>query len=226
MRITPIAIGRPIKNCKYLHMRTHLINKNTFFSDNEDIELFANFPWKNMRMIETLNLKKEPAMSNKSQLKTKASKIKAIAGVCFITDVKGFFKYIHPNFLKLFEGVEHQFFERSIFDTKKQGDMPPTIDYLVEMIQEKRKSVFIGNLCKNKQNALSKLQWNISYYGGLLNFNLFEQPVSPEKEAISLKSKPSKRKALISEIENMYKNIEQARTYHNGIIYPDNNLLH
>ncbi|MCJ7758329.1 MAG: hypothetical protein MUP24_09280, partial [Gillisia sp.] len=100
------------------------------------------------------------------------------------------------------------------------------IDYLVEMIQEKRSSVFIENLFKNNQNTFSKLQWNISYYGGLLNFNLLEQPVSTEQEAISLESKRSKRKVLNSEIERIYKNIEQFKTFHNGIIYPENNLLH
>ncbi|MBK5194207.1 MAG: hypothetical protein JJE07_13580 [Flavobacteriaceae bacterium] len=104
--------------------------------------------------------------------------------------------------------------------------MPPTLDYLVEMIQEKRRSVFIGNLFKNNQNTFSKLQWNISYYGGLLNFNLFEKPISPEQEDIYLKLKPSKRKVLISEIENIYKNIEQFKIFHNGISYPENTLLH
>jgi len=193
------------------------------------MELFAKFPLKNLsmkRIDQNVEPQKVSAMSDKSKLKSTASKNKLIAGICFITDVKGFFKYIHPNFLKLFEGVDHQFFETSIFDLNKPEDKSPTIDYLVEMIQEKRNSVFIENLFKNNQNAFSKLQWNISYYGGLLNFNLFEQPVSPEQEAISLESKLSKRKVLISEIERIYKNIEQFKTFHNGIIYPENNLLH
>jgi len=165
-------------------------------------------------------------MSDKSQLKTTASKNKILAGICFITDVKGFFKYIHPNFLKLFEGVDYQFFEKSIFDLNKPEGMPPTIDYLVEMIQEKRNTVFIEKLFKNNQNTFSKLQWKISYYGGLLNFNLFEKPVSLEQEDNYLESKLSKRKVLSSEIEKVYKNIEQFKTFHNGIIYPENNLLH
>jgi len=210
-------------------MKHSVNNKESLFSENEDIELFANYPWKNMSMKKKdLNVEpqKEPAMSDKSQLKTTASKNKLIAGICFITDVKGFIKYVHPNFLKLFEGVENQFFETSIFDLNIPEDKSPTIDYLVEMIQEKRNSVFIENLFKNNQNTFSKLQWNISYYGGLLNFNLFEQPVSPEQEAIGLESKISKRKVLISEIEKIYKNIEQFKSFHNGIIYPENNLLH
>jgi hypothetical protein len=169
---------------------------------------------------------KVSAMSEKSQLKSKASKNSLIAGICFVTDVKGFFKYIHPNFLKLFEGVEDQFFETSIFDLDKPEDMPRTLDYLVEMIQEKRNSIFIGNIFENDQNTFSKLQWNISYYGGLLNFNLFEQPVSLEQETISLKSKPTKSKNLVSEIEKIYKNIEHFKTFHNELIYPENNLLH
>ena len=204
-------------------------NKKSLFSENEDIELFAKFPWKNMsmkRIDRNVEPQKESAMSDRSQLKSRASKNKLLSGICFITDVKGFFKYVHPNFLKLFEGVENQFFETSIFDLEKPEDMPCTIDYLVEMIQEKRNSVFIENLFKNNQNAFSKLQWNISYYGGLLNFNLFEQPVSSEQEAINLESKLSKRKALISEIEKIYKNIEQFKTFHNGITYPENPLLH
>jgi len=209
-------------------MKPQVNNENSFFSDNEGIELFAKFPWKKMSMKSSernVELQKEPAMSDKSQLKTTASKNKAIAGLCFITDLKGFFKYIHPNFLKLFEGVENQFFETSIFDLNKPEDMPPTLDYLVEMVQEKRSSVFIGNLFKNNQKSFSKLQWNISYYGGLLNFNLFEQPVSTEQEDISLQLKPSKRKLLISEIEKIYMNIEQVRKFHNGITYPKNTLL-
>jgi hypothetical protein len=165
-------------------------------------------------------------MSDRSQLKSTASKNKLLSGICFITDLKGFFKYIHPNFLKLFEGVDYQFFETSIFDLDKPVDMPRTIDYLVEMIQEKRNSVFIGNLIENNQNTFSKLQWNISYDGGLLNFNLFEQPVSPEQEFISMESTPTNGKVLISEIERIYKNIEEFKTFHNGIIYPENNLLH
>jgi len=210
-------------------MKPRVNNNKSLFSENEDIELFAKFPWKNIsmkRINQNVEPQQESAMSDKSQLKTKASKIKLLTGICFITDVKGFFKYIHPNFLKLFEGVENQFFERSIFDSKKLGDMPPTIDYLVEMIQEKRNSVFIETLFKNNQNNFSKLQWNISYYGGMLNFNLFENPVSPKQEENSLELKLSKRKLLSSEIEKIYKNIEQFKTFHNGIIYPENNLFH
>jgi len=210
-------------------MKPPINNTKSLFSENEDIELFAKFPWKTMRMKrndQNVEPQKVSAMSDKSQLKTTASKNKLLKGICFITDVKGFFKYIHPNFLKLFEGVENQFFERSIFDLNKPEEMPPTIDYLVEMIQEKRNSIFIDNLIKNNQNAFSKLQWNISYYGGLLNFNLFEQPDSPEQEDKVLKLKPSKRKLLITEIEKIYKNIEYFKTFHNGIIYPENNLLH
>jgi len=204
-------------------------NKKSLFSENEDIELFAKFPWKNMSMKRTdrnVEPQKVSAMSDRSQLKSTASKNKLLSGICFITDLKGFFKYIHPKFLKLFEGVDYQFFETSIFDLDKPEDMPRTIDYLVEMIQEKRNSVFIENLFKNNQNTFSKLQWNISYDGGLLNFNLFEQPVSSEEEANGLETKPSNGKVLISEIERIIKNIEQFKTFHNGIIYPENNLLH
>lgn len=176
-------------------------------------------------MIEPMNLKKSHTMSDKSQLKTEVSKNKAIAGIFFKTDLNGFFKYVHPNFLKLFEGVENQFFETSIFDLNQPEDRPSTIEYLVEMIQEKRNSVFIENLFKNNQNIFSKLQWNISYYGGLLNFNLFEKPVSLEQEDISLEPKPSKRKAVISKIEKMYMKIEHAKSFHYGISYPENRLL-
>jgi len=210
-------------------MKPSANNKRTWFSENKDVELFTKFPWKNMimkRNDQNVEPQKVLAMSDKSQLKTKASKNKLIAGICFITDVKGFFKYVHPSFLKLFEGVENQFFETSIFDLDKHKDMPRTIDYLVEMIQEKRNSAFMGNLFENNINTFSKLQWNISYYGGLLNFNLFEQPVSPELEAISLELKLSRRKALTSEIEKIYRNIEQFKIFHNGLIFPENNLLH
>lgn len=210
-------------------MKSHGYNNKSLFSENEDIELLAKFPWKNMSMKrndKNVEPQKESAMSDKNQLKSTASKNKLLAGICFITDVKGFFKYVHPNFLKLFDGVENQFFETSIFDLNKPEDMPPTIDYLVEMIQEKRSSIFIGNLFNINHNSFSKLQWNISYYGGLLNFNLFEKPASPVQEDISLEPKPSKRKALISEIEKIYVNIEQAKSFHNGISYPENTLLH
>ena len=164
-------------------------------------------------------------MSDRNQIKSTASNNKLLAGLCFITDVKGFFKYIHPNFLKLFEGVENQFFESSIFDSNEPEAMPPTLDYLVEMIQEKRNSVFIENLFKNNNLTFSKLRWNISYYGGLLNFNLFEQPVSPLQEDISLEPRPSKRRVLIEEIEKIYMNIEQAKSFHKQISYPENSLL-
>jgi hypothetical protein len=209
-------------------MKPIVNNENSYFSENEDIELLAQFPWKNKsRKIKDHGVEpqKELVMSNKSQLKTSAPKNKLLAGLCFITDVKGFFKYINPNFLKLFEGVENSFFETSIFDSNEPEVMPPTIDYLVEMIQEKRNSVFIENLFKNNNTTFSKLRWNISYYGGLLNFNLFEQPVSLEQVDIPLQSKPSKRKTLISEIENIYMNIEQVKTFHNQINYPENTLL-
>ncbi len=210
-------------------MKSPANNRKSLFSENEDIELLAKFPWKNMgrkRNDENVEPQKESAMLDKNQLKSTASKNKLLSGICFITDLKGFFKYIHPKFLKLFEGADHQFFETSIFDLDKPEDMPRTIDYLVEMIQEKRNSVFIENLFKNNQNTFSKLQWNISYDGGLLNFNLFEQPVSPEQEAISFETKPSNGKVLISEIERIIKNIEQFKTSHNGIIYPENNMFH
>jgi len=210
-------------------MKPPVKNKKSLFSQNEGIELIAKFPWKNITkksIDQNVEPQKESAMSNKSQLKIKASKNKFLAGICFITDVKGFFKYVHPNFLKLFEGVEDQFFETSIFDLDKPDDMPSTIDYLVEMIQEKRNSFFTENIFKNNEDTFSKLQWNISYYGGLLNFNLFEQFNATEQEAESLKLKSSKSKVLISEIEKIYKNIEQFKTFHNGITFPKNNVIH
>lgn len=210
-------------------MKPLVNNKNSFFSKNEDIELFSNFPWKNRQMnrkIENIEHQKDLVMTDKGQLRSSASKIKSIAGICFITDVKGFFKYIHPNFLKLMEGVENQFFETSIFDFNQPEGLPPTIDYLVEMIQENRTSVFIENTFKNNQNEFSKLQWKISYYGGLLNFNLFEQPVSSVQEDIGLESKTSKGKVLMAEIEKMYKSIEQGKTFRNEISYPEGTLLH
>ncbi len=86
-------------------MKPHANNKKSLFSENEDIELFAKFPWKTMsmkRIDQNVEPQKVSAMSDKSQLKTTASKNKLLKGICFITDVKGFFKYIHPNFLKLF----------------------------------------------------------------------------------------------------------------------------
>ncbi len=203
------------------------INKESFFCDNENVELLSKFPWNTISMMRNdrnVEPQNEPAMSDKNHIKSTASKNKSLSGLCFITDVKGFFIYVHPNFLKLFEGVENQFFETSIFDFNKPEDMPPTIDYLVDMIQERRNSVFIESLFNNN-NSFSKLQWNISYYGGLLNFNLFEKPVSPVQEEINLETVPSKNESFISEREKINMNIEQAKSFYNAVVYPENTLL-
>lgn len=218
-----------VKDPKTKSMKPPVNNKNSFFSNNEDIELFSNFPWKKSQMnrkIQDIEHQKDLVMTDKGQLKSSASKIKSIAGICFITDVKGFFKYIHPNFLKFMEGMENQFFETSIFDFNQSEGLPPSIDYLVEMIQENRTSVFIKNTFKNKPNGFSKLQWKISYYGGLLNFKLLEQPVSSGQKDFYLESKPSKRKVLMAEIKKIYESIEQAKTFRNEINYPEGTLLH
>lgn len=205
-------------------MKPLLNNKKAVISKIEDVELFVNVPVMGPEQKcekQAIKPQKELDMENMNMLKSSSSKNKILTGICFITDVRGFFKYIHPNFLKLLEGVENQFFEKSIFDDSIEG-LPTTIEYLVEMIQEKRTSVFIETTFKD--HVFSKLQWNIAYYGGLLNFNLSELPFSVSLKDLGMKMKTSKKGTLSAEIEKIYFKIEKAKTLNNGQNFSENLL--
>ena len=199
-------------------MKPQINNKNSSNLKSSDLELFID--------VHSKKLDVDAKSQNLNSKTDSAAKNKLLAGICFITDLNGIFRYIHPNLLNLLDGLENKIFEKSIFERDQTEGLPTIMGYLVEMIQENRTSVFMENIFKNKNNPFSKLQWNIAYYGGLLNFNLSEMPVPSKQENLSLKTKTSKRALLSAEIEKVFCKIEQTKNLNDGQNYSDNILVH
>ena len=95
-------------------MKPLINNKSSFISKGSDIELFIDVHSKKLEVksnSQDVDLKNEMAICDENS----ASKNKLLSGICFITDMNGFFRFIHPNLLKLLEGAGNKFFEKSIF---------------------------------------------------------------------------------------------------------------
>lgn len=185
-------------------------NTNNYFSsENENIEMFACFPWSRMKEInsskENGEMKGNPAISKSN---------KNVLGICFITDMGGYFKYIHSNFLNLFEGVENQFFESSVFDRDASVGSSSILKYLVAMIQQSTPNSFVKNRFSEFTNRFHKLEWNMVYKRGLLYFSLAEKPVTSMKVDSEINPELSPEQILSKEIKKLYWKIEHANMFH------------
>lgn len=186
----------------------HTLNPENFFSsENENIEIFACFPWSGIKkksdMIHVEGNKADSLSSPNKDL---------LLGLCFITDMEGYFKYIHPNFLKLFEGVENHFFESSFLDGDSTSSGPASVlKYLVAMIQKTTRDSFFKN---RFSKCTKKLNWDMVYSNGLLYFSLAEAPISNNTQDATINPDESPEQVLTREIRKVYWKIEQAKMFH------------
>ncbi|MFO7719590.1 MAG: hypothetical protein R6W85_04025 [Gillisia sp.] len=187
--------------------------KNYFSFENENIEMLACFPWSH---INAKSNSKENGKMNRNRAKSKSGQ--NVMGICFITDMDGYFKYIHPNFLNLFEGVENQFYEASVLDKDVSLGSPPILNYLVSMVQQSTPNYFLKNRFSKCINKLHKLEWKMIYKRGLLYFSLAEADVVNIKEEPTLHAVHSKDQILSSEIKKLYWKIEHAKMFHTNQI--------
>ena len=185
------------------------VNRRQYYSsEDENIEIFACFPWYSMneiissKVIGEINRNREISNSNKNLL-----------GICFITDMDGYFKYIHPNFLNLFEGVENQFYETSILDKDVSLGYPSILNYLVEMIQHNTPNSFLKNRFSKCTDKLHKLEWHMVYNKGLLYFSLAEEPIASIKKDSAINPELSPEQNLAQEINKLYWKIEHAKIF-------------
>lgn len=188
----------------------HTGNTKTYFSsENENIEMYACYPWHRMNGIdnskENGKMQRDRALSNLN---------KNVLGICFITDMNGYFKYIHPNFLNLFEGVENQFYETSVMDKDVSLGSPSILKFLVAMIQQSKPNTFLKNRFSKCTNKFYKLEWNIKYNRGLLYFSLAEEPITSLAENTEIKPELSPEQILTKEIKKLYWKIEHAKLFH------------
>ncbi len=184
---------------------------NSFSSENENIERFACFPWSG---IYTRRNSKENGEKNRNHT-ISSSNNNLLLGICFITDMDGYFKYIHPNFLNLFEGVENKFFESSVLDKEETSlGSPSILKYLVAMIQKSTPHSFLRNRFSKCMNKFNKLQWNMVYNGGLLYFSLAEVPISPIEEESTINAENSPAQIFSKDIKKIYWKIEHAKMFH------------
>ncbi len=185
-------------------------NSNNYFSsEDENIEMYACYPWHKMNGIGN---SKENGKMQKKCAQTNLNK--NVLGICFITDIEGYFKYIHSNFLNLFEGVENQFFETSVLDKYESLGSPSLLKYLVAMIQQGTPNSFLKNRFSKFPNKFHKLEWNMIYNRGLLYFSLAEEPITSPK----LDSEMPPEQILSKEIKKLYWKIEHAKMFHTNQI--------
>lgn len=137
-----------------------------------------------------------------------------LLGICFITDVDGYFKYIHPKFLKLFEGVDNQFYETSVLEKDNSSGSTSIMKYLVSMIQKNSTESFVKNRFSKYLNKIHKLQWNLVYNRGLLYFSLAEEPLAAIPVDSAIHEERSPEQILSSEIKKIYWKIEHAKMFH------------
>lgn len=184
--------------------------KNYFSPENENVEILACFPWHGKKEINGLkgNDKMERNRAIPKSVKN------PLLGICFITDMNGYFKYIHPKFLKLFEGVDNQFYETSILDKDNSLGSPSIMKYLVSMIQKSSPESFLKNRFSKYLNKIHKLQWNLVYNGGLLYFSLAEEPLAAIPVDSAINEERSPEQILSGEIKKIYWKIEHAKMFH------------
>lgn len=184
-----------------------------FSSEDENIEIFACFPWYSMNEE---NGSKRNKKMNRNRAITNSNK--NVMGICFITDTEGYFKYIHPNFLNLFEGVENQFYESSVLQKDTSLDSPSILKYLVAMIQYSKPNSFLKNRFSKFVNKFHKLEWNVVYNRGLLYFSISEKPITSIKSDSEITAKLSPEKILSKEIKKLMWKIEHAKMFYTNQI--------
>jgi hypothetical protein len=100
--------------------------------------------------------------------------------IWFTVNTLGFFKYISPSLLEYLEGMENQFFESVLFEKSGKNELPSPVEFLTEMINTERESVFVEEVLKSDPQETSGAYWNIVAEGCILKFTLSETPPTAE----------------------------------------------
>lgn len=190
-------------------MERNVNSKKYFTPENENIEIFACFPWSGGN-----NVNNAEANAKRKKNREISNSNKNVLGICFITDMDGYFKYIHPNFLNLFDGVENQFYETSVLDKDASIGSPSILKYLVAMIQKGTTRSFLKNRFSKCIDKFHKLEWKMIYNRGLLYFSLAEADLVSVKEDSEINTDLSLEQILSKEIQKLYWKIEHAKMFH------------
>lgn len=100
--------------------------------------------------------------------------------IWFTVNTLGFFQYISPPLLEYLEGMENQFFESVLFEKSGKNELPSPVEFLTEMINTERESVFVEKVLKSDLQETSGAYWNIVAEGCILKFTLSETPPTAE----------------------------------------------
>lgn len=100
--------------------------------------------------------------------------------IWFTINTSGFFQYLSPLLLEYLEGMENLFFESVLFEKSGKNELPSPVEYLTEMINPERDSVFVEEVLKKKFQESSGTYWNIVAEGNILKFTLSETPPTTE----------------------------------------------
>lgn len=96
--------------------------------------------------------------------------------IWFTVNTLGFFKYISPSLLEYLEGMDNEFFESVLFEKSGKNELPSPIEFLTEMINTERESVFVEEVLKGDPQETTGTSWNIVAEGCILKFTLSETP--------------------------------------------------
>ena len=96
--------------------------------------------------------------------------------ISFTINTLGFFKYISPTLLEFLDEMDNLFFESVLFEKSGKNDLPSPVEYLTEMINPERDSVFVKEVLKNEASIISGAYWNIIAEGNILKFTLSDAP--------------------------------------------------
>lgn len=100
--------------------------------------------------------------------------------IWFVINARGLFRSISPSLLDYLDGMDPQFFETVLSEKSGKNGLPSPVDYLTEMIQLERDSVFVNNIIKADGPEISGAHWHIIADGPHLKFTLSEAPSTTE----------------------------------------------
>lgn len=96
--------------------------------------------------------------------------------IWFTVNTLGFFNYISPLLLEYLDGMENHFFESVLFEKSGKNELPSPVEFLTEMINIDRESVFVEEVLKKGLQETPGAYWNIVAEGCVLKFTLSETP--------------------------------------------------
>lgn len=94
----------------------------------------------------------------------------------FITNSEGSIQYVHPGFLSFLKLNSRIIKQNCILDWVHPEDVTATIEYIIELIQEKATNITSEIRFKYKKDVYLSLKWNISYFRNFLYFTILNTP--------------------------------------------------